>query len=420
METADLEELTREVSLELERRNYGQAYILEAIAFWERLKRWCSEVQRRHFSKAIGYRYLDEVLGFHILPCRNISVYKKKHLRAVKMLVSFMEEGCFEFRSPRVEPKYNEELTPWVIGFLDASKERGSSRSTLEGRRRMLLRFSGFMDSEGLELVRLDVVRMEKFFLSLPLSGSTVNDYRSVMKKFFDFLFEQGAIGKNLRGFVLKGSRSPEPQKVMDTYTEEEIRTMLSKMDRSSAIGKRNYVVVLLAASYGLRSGDITSLRFSEIDWKTSQIRIVQDKTKEPLELPLFASIGNAIINYWQNGRPTEAKDDTIIVSHMKGTIGERLKSPTIHSIVSAAFSSADIPGWREKKHGAHSLRHSLATNMLKRNVSLPIISTVLGHRSTETSKTYIGVNIDRLRVCSLQIPPIHSRFYTTGKEVCK
>jgi site-specific recombinase XerD len=72
----------------------------------------------------------------------------------------------------------------------------------------------------------------------------------------------------------------------------------------------------------------------------------------------------------------------------------------------------ASITGWKEKKHGAHSLRHSLATNMLKKNVSLPVISTVLGHQTTETTKIYLKVDSNNLRSCTLKMPIISTPYF--------
>jgi len=75
----------------------------------------------------------------------------------------------------------------------------------------------------------------------------------------------------------------------------------------------------------------------------------------------------------------------------------------------------ANIPNWKNKKHGPHSLRHSLATNMLKQNISLPIISTVLGHQKTETTKVYLSVDIEKLRQCALPVPKLNSLHYFDG-----
>jgi site-specific recombinase XerD len=72
----------------------------------------------------------------------------------------------------------------------------------------------------------------------------------------------------------------------------------------------------------------------------------------------------------------------------------------------------ANIKNWNHKKHGAHSLRHSLASNMLKKNISMPIISTVLGHQNTASTKVYLSVDIDKLGQCPLPIPALHTNHY--------
>jgi len=75
----------------------------------------------------------------------------------------------------------------------------------------------------------------------------------------------------------------------------------------------------------------------------------------------------------------------------------------------------ANIKNWKHKKHGPHSLRHSLATNMLKKNISMPVISTVLGHQNTESTKIYLSVDTDKLRQCPLPIPALHTKHYRIG-----
>jgi integrase len=173
---------------------------------------------------------------------------------------------------------------------------------------------------------------------------------------------------------------------------------------------------MLLAAEYGWRASDITSFRLDQIDWEKNRISMVQYKTGVPVEFPLLASVGNAIIDYLKHGRPASG-DDVIIVNHENTHKGQKLESPTIHSIVSKAMSTANIANWKDKKHGPHSLRHSLATNMLKQNVAIPIISTILGHQSTETTKTYIEVDIPKLRLCSPPVPELKSIYFQTIKE---
>jgi len=139
-----------------------------------------------------------------------------------------------------------------------------------------------------------------------------------------------------------------------------------------------------------------------------------QHKTDVPVNYPLIASIGNAIIDYLENGRPvTNAQE--IIVSHESANKGKMLNRGTVHSIVSKYMRKANISHWKNKKHGAHALRHSLATNLLKKNVSMPLISTVLGHQTTESTKVYLSVDFKQLRQCALPIPPVKSAYYLGG-----
>lgn len=203
--------------------------------------------------------------------------------------------------------------------------------------------------------------------------------------------------------------------KLPTTYEEEEIRSMVNAVERASAIGKRDYLVLLLATEYGWRAKDITLFRFDQIDWDNNVIRFDQHKTDVPVEFPLLSSVGNAIIDYLKHGRPKSDAPE-IIVSHLGANLGTPLSSPTIHSIVTKYLRRANIAGWTKKKHGPHAMRHSLATNLLGKNVALPIISTVMGHQRTETTSVYISVDYEKLKECALPMPPLRSALY--GEEV--
>lgn len=99
-------------------------------------------------------------------------------------------------------------------------------------------------------------------------------------------------------------------------------------------------------------------------------------------------------------------------MSFQKSNYGEKMSRPNIHSIVAKYMKTANIEDWQKKKHGPHSLRHSLATNMLKRNETLPVISTVLSHQSTETTRIYLKVDSEKLKHCCLPVPELNSEHY--------
>jgi site-specific recombinase XerD len=204
--------------------------------------------------------------------------------------------------------------------------------------------------------------------------------------------------------------------KIPTTYTEKEIGNLLAAVNRSSAIGKRDYLILLLAAEYGWRVSDIVKFNFSQIDWDKNRISFSQSKTDAPAEYPLLSSVGNALIDYLKNGRPDTTVSE-IIVSAESSKRGQAMNKTTIHSIVTKYMNIADIKDWRLKKHGPHSLRHSLASNMLKNNVPMPVISIALKHQNTESTKIYLTVDVERLRECPLPVPVIKTTYYRGWQE---
>lgn len=142
--------------------------------------------------------------------------------------------------------------------------------------------------------------------------------------------------------------------KIPTTYDEDEIRRIIASVERSSATGKRDYLILLLAAEYGWRSNDIVNFRFSQTDWDKNVIRFSQHKTGIPVEYPLLSSVGNAIIDYLKHGRPITDSEE-IIVSAESAKKGRPLSPTTVHCIVTKYMRKADIKNWKNKKHGPHS-----------------------------------------------------------------
>jgi integrase len=124
------------------------------------------------------------------------------------------------------------------------------------------------------------------------------------------------------------------------TYSEDEIERLLKTADRGNPKGKRDFAMILLAVRMGLRASDICGLKFENLLWEQNLLVLVQAKTQKRLELPLLPEIGNAIIEYLKYGRPES--DEPFIFLHQR-TPFERLKSPTLHSIVTALMRRAGI-----------------------------------------------------------------------------
>jgi phage integrase family protein len=159
----------------------------------------------------------------------------------------------------------------------------------------------------------------------------------------------------------------------------------------------------------GLRASDIANLKFENILWEDNAIRLIQQKTNKELELPLLPEIGNAIIEYLRYGRPKSQSSYIFLLARSPYT---HINQPVISQIAKKYFLKANV-NIKNKHHGAHALRHSLATLLLEEQVKLPVISEVLGHENTESTSYYLRIDIQSLKKCSLDVSPVCENFYT-------
>jgi integrase len=186
--------------------------------------------------------------------------------------------------------------------------------------------------------------------------------------------------------------------------TAEEQDTLIKSIDRAGAVGKRDYAIILTALRLGLRSGDIRTLKFSDIHWERNTIEIVTQKTKSALTLPLLEDVGSALIDYIKNARP-ETDSPIIFQTHTAPTAP--LSAPTMSSIVKRYAGKAGINTSPGRHLGPHLMRNTLASALLEANVPLPEISGILGHAQTRTTQQYyLRMEIPQLRRCALEAPP--------------
>ncbi|MDB5773797.1 MAG: Orf2/integrase/recombinase fusion protein [Burkholderia sp.] len=178
-----------------------------------------------------------------------------------------------------------------------------------------------------------------------------------------------------------------------------QVRQLLISIDRSTAIGRRDYAVLLLLARLGLRSGEVASLELDDIDWNTGQLT-VRGKSGQRSQLPLSTEVGKAIAVYLRRGRPHSTCRRVFL--RARAPIGGFRGACGVGSIVRHALLRAGI---NAPTTGAHQFRHGLATEMLRQGASLGEIGDLLGHRHPQTTKIYTKVDLNALRTLALPWP---------------
>jgi integrase/recombinase XerD len=177
------------------------------------------------------------------------------------------------------------------------------------------------------------------------------------------------------------------------------VLAFLCSINRNLAIGKRDYAIFTLMATYGLRSCDIVALTLDDIHWRTGRIRFYQIKTDHFLELPLTDQVGSAILDYLSQVPRYGAYRHLFLRIKAPGGI---LKSTAVTEAFQAwsRRSGLEIPF-----QGAHCLRHSYALNLLHHGLPLKTIGDLLGHRSPESTDIYLRLALNDLREVGLHIP---------------
>lgn len=216
-------------------------------------------------------------------------------------------------------------------------------------------------------------------------------------------LHRTGRVPQDWSRFV-QGPRRYRLASLPTTITIDEVRRLLTTVDRRSGIGRRNYAILLLLAVYGLRAREVVDLRLDDLDWRAELLRVQRSKTNRPLLLPLTTAVGRALSAYLRRGRPrTEAR--AVFIRHDGAPVAFR-KSSTIYGIVRRALDRAQI---RSPRRGPHVLRHALATHLVQQGFALKVVGDLLGHQHPDSTLVYTKLAIDDLREVALDVPEFAS-----------
>ena len=351
-----------------------------------------------HFKVAEGFRqqFLQDVCA-EALEKRD-SMYRIT--RAVNMLSDFTQFHVIfrQYCTPSTD--FSEELHDLFSEFLKAEEHRHFSESTMKQLRGRLMRFHDYLYDIGIrDFKSVTGSIINTYILSLARYSTTyVSESLREIRRLLTFGYENGFIDTPLSDFIphVKNIRQ---QKIPSTFTDTEIEKILNSVDRSNPIGKRNYAIFLIAARLGIRSSDIRTLTFSNINWDDKLISFCQQKTGHALSLPLPDDVGWAIIDYLKNGRP-ETNVKNIFVSHMY-PYGEL---HSLGNVIPRQMRTAGINTPANKRTGMHAFRHGLATRMLENDVSLPVISQTLGHADISSTEVYLRISIKQLALCGLEV----------------
>ena len=356
-------------------------------------------------SETIIFEYLHYRTGIIVDGFYGYYGNKKLNLRMrpLHLLMKYLETGnvCLKKRNTNPEFQCPDEFKEAYEGFAECLSDGQLSSHACRTNKKHSQKFLTFLFDNAVEsLELLDLSHIDNFLMTYK---DNAIKYRGtilyVLRKFFGYLYDEGFVISDFSE-LLPNLRVPRSGSIPHAWKRDQLRGLLEAIDRENPTGKRDYAMLLLIMHTGLRFTDIRNLRLKNINWSTKKISIVTNKTEYPLELPLLETVGWAIIDYIKNGRPVTSSD-CIFIRHRPPytSLGSSAGiNKAIHRYLLKSGVYPNIKG----AHGVHSLRSTLAKNMLDTGASLPIISQTLGHQSLNTTAIYLKIDIEGLRKCAL------------------
>jgi site-specific recombinase XerD len=283
-------------------------------------------------------------------------------------------------------------------------EQRGLSPTTVQRQLPLIRWFLGERFGAGpLLLSELAVADVTRFVLRCCRPGTTRRGEAIVtaLRSFFRFLRLRGDLAIDLAAAVPRAAYwrlSGLPK----SLPAEQVQRLVESCDRGRPVGQRNHAVLLLLARLGLRAGEIVALRLEDLDWQAAELT-VRGKGRRQDRLPMLEDVGAALAAYLHHGRPRCSTRRVFVRS--RAPYRELGHASTVSTIVRRALQRA---GLNPPSQGAHLLRHSLATEMLRRQASLGEIGEILRHRQPSTTEIYAKVDLEALRALAQPWPGAH------------
>ena len=301
-------------------------------------------------------------------------------------------EGILPSPAPTIDDSHLTSLKRRYEDYLQ--KERGLSARTASRYWPILQRFLLERFGDGpIRLWELEPQDIASFLLrhAHDRTPKVAQLMVTALRSFFRFLFRYEETKRDL-SVVVPTVPSWRLAEVPKHLKPDELEAVLEACDRTTSVGRRDYAVLLVLARLGLRGGEVVALELDDIDWRSGEL-MVRGKGLFHDRLPLPQDVGEALASYLLNDRPTCSTRRLFL--RMRAPCRGFKDSTAVSTIVRRAVERSGV---NPPSKGAHLLRHSLATGMLRKGASMTEIGELLRHRSSSSTEIYAKVDIEGLR----------------------
>ncbi len=288
-----------------------------------------------------------------------------------------------------------EQQAPAFLAYL--SEEKGLRPRSIRHYRFHLYQFAAYLERIGVDLTKLSPTVLSGFVADYGprVAWTTLRNACGTLRVLLRYLHREGVLAKDFSSLV-ELPQSYRHAHVPRSISWEQVEQVLAGVDRRSGSGKRDYAMLLLLATYGLRACEVAALTLDDLDWRNERLKIRERKGGNTTTYPLSAVVGAAIIAYLENARPTTTHREIFMrTAAPLAPIGSA-------AVVSRAAHFIRRAGISVPRPGSHVLRHSCVQRLLNAHFSLKHIGDYVGHRIASSTQIYGKIALEQLREVAL------------------
>jgi integrase len=397
---ATLSALVSSLDAELRRLGYKDSTMAWYRGCWRRMEKYFAARGVEEFSLDVAMAWVDEACGFfdkeQAGTLRQTDVYL---FRVAQTLEDYAVHGAVLRRYNRSVCKLSGDGAEAIARFQGHLRAEDRAASTVRTYLTLAGEFVAFTGTRG-GLASCDATTIEAFVATLTgYQVKTVEQKLCAVRSFLRFASADGLVDAACL-VAVPAARSSRQARIPSVWDPGEVARIVEAVDRDNPCGKRDYAIILLITRLGLRGVDVRRLEFADFDWPGNRLFVTQAKTGHRVQLPLLKEVGWAVIDYIRHGRPA-CDCPQVFVRHL-APIGPFSDQDHLHQILVKHARVAHVPVSEKRRHGMHSLRHSLATRLMEGGTPVEQIADILGHQSVRSTGVYLKSSLGLLARCAL------------------
>ena len=379
-------------------RGFTWYTVRKHLGYVSHLNEWLGERGWR-WSGCLSREDVEGFLAAYPFRCRNrgsLEGHIKRVGQSVNRFVGFLSHRKLYDPLPD-SPVYQ----PLLNGYLTWMREhQHASEGTLGLRRHSITKFLESLGERATAeaLSELSATRIELFFLDYAheMGHSARRSMQAALRTFLRFCFYEEYIRHGL-DHAVPTLRTYKLARVPRGLGEPQAQAVLQSLDRDTEVGRRDYAILTILHTYGIRGGQVRTLEFSDIRWSQDQILFRATKGGKDSLLPLTRDVGEALLDYLKNARPRSSRPEVFLTC--------RAPFQPLQGLSEVVRRNMRMAGVDAPSKGTHAFRHGFATRMVADGHPLKAVADVLGHRYLSTTFIYTKVDFNALSQVPLEWP---------------